>query len=469
MGKTSIVLEVLRQLKASSGQKIKVLVIAPLRVCYVVWPEEVKKWKQFTGLKVEVLHGKDKADAIERDADIYVINPEGLEWLTGAKKVPTFKIVNGQRVPGRPRIEIDQVAWRRHGFNILVADELSKFKSHDSLRYKIMKLVIHTFSRRWGLTGSPVSNGLMDLFAQMFLIDQGRTFGPYITQFRRDFFVPLDNMGWTWALQHDGAERIYARMKPVALRMAAKDYLDLPQLIEHKIMVDLPEKARKAYDAMEEDLLARIADKTVVAGNAAAASGKCRQIANGGIYLTPEVIVQLKRPKVEREWLDLHEEKLDAVEDLIDELQGAPLLVVYDFEHDLDRLKKRFGKDVSVIGGKGGSKASATKALIDKWNRGEITAMFVHPQSVAHGLDGLQYVGHHVAWHSLTWNRELYDQLIGRLLRQGSKHKHVFSYLIMARNTIDDVILAALKSKDREQQALFDALKARVPARKVTK
>jgi SNF2 family DNA or RNA helicase len=238
--------------------------------------------------------------------------------------------------------------------------------------------------------------------------------------------------------------------------MAAEDYLDMPTLVENNIMVALPEKVREFYEALEDDLLGSIDNKTIVADNAAVASGKCRQVANGGIYLTPDLeITGFKLPKQKREWLNLHYEKVDALADLIEELQGSPLLVAYDFEHDMDRIREKLGMDVPYIGGGVSTKRSIE--LEGLWNAGKLPVLFGHPQSMAHGLN-LQEVGNHVCWHSLTWDFELYDQFIRRVRRQGNKSKRVFVHHILAEDTIDKTILYALKSKNRGQQALFKAL-----------
>jgi hypothetical protein len=205
--------------------------VAPLRVCYSVWPAERDKWKDFNHLKMVVLHGKDKDQLLESDADIFVINPEGLDWLLDVKK---------ERLPsGKIKVFVDLKRWKKLGFDTLVIDELSKFKHTTSSRFKSMKLVIHTFGRRWGLTGSPVSNGLLNLFGQCFMLDQGRTLGPYISHYRAKYFVPAYD-GFNWTLREGADEEIYERVRPLALRMAAEDYIDMPKLIENNIKVQLP-------------------------------------------------------------------------------------------------------------------------------------------------------------------------------------------------------------------------------------
>lgn len=446
LGKTSITLAAIKLLKQKKLLD-KVLLIAPLRVCYSVWPKEVSKWTDFGGLKVAVLHGPRKEEALKSDADVYVINPEGLDWLLQAKKTKTAQ--------GKTKVEVDLRRFKNLGFDTLVVDELSKFKHTNTNRFKGLKLVLNTFRRRWGLTGSPASNGLIDLFGQCYILDQGRTLGPYISHYRMKYFVPSHD-GFSWNIREGAEDEIYERISPLALRMAADDYLDMPALIENNIRIDLPADVMTMYNQLEEDLIAKLDAKIIVASTAAAASMKCRQVANGGIYLDPDVQALIKLPKFKREWVNLHTEKVDALADLIDELQGSPLLVAYDFEHDLDRLREKLGQDVPYIGG--GVSAKRSSELEQLWNAGKLPVLLGHPQAMAHGLN-LQEMGNHVCWHSLTWDYELYDQFIRRVLRQGNKSKKVFVHHIMARGTVDEVVLAAVKSKRRGQNALFDALK----------
>src|SRR3990167_671654 len=422
LGKTSITLAAIKLLKQKKLLD-KVLLIAPLRVCYSVWPLEVTKWTDFGGLKVVVLHGPNKDALLKTEADIYVINPEGLDWLLQAKKTKTAQ--------GKTKVEVDLRRFKNLGFDTLVVDELSKFKHTNTNRFKCLKLVLNPFRRRWGLTGSPASNGLLDLFGQCYILDQGRTLGPYISHYRMKYFVPSHD-GFSWNIREGAEDEIYERISPLALRMAADDCLDMP------------------------DLIAKLDSKVIVASTAAVASMKCRQVANGGIYLDPDVQALIKLPKSSREWVNLHTEKVDALADLIEELQGSPLLVAYDFAHDLDRLQEKLGKEVPYIGG--GVSTKRTAELVNQWNAGKLPVLLGHPQAMGHGLN-LQEMGHHVCWHSMTWDYELYDQFIRRVLRQGNKSKKVFVHHIMARGTIDEVVLAAVKSKRRGQNALFDALK----------
>lgn len=447
LGKTSITLAALKIL-LKKGVISKILIIAPKSVCHNVWPNEVQKWTDFNHLRLVVLHGKDKEELLQTDADIYLINPEGLDWLLNVTKTISPKT-------GRVSVDIDLKRWRALGFDTLIIDELTKFKNHSSQRFKAMKQVVGTFGRRWGLTGSPAANGLEHLFAQCFMLDQGHTFGPYITAYRKEYFNH-DYSGFGWVLKEGADERIYKRVKPLALRMADEDYLDMPKLIENFIKVKLPPEALRVYLELERDMVAKIGSNKVTAATAGTASGKCRQIANGGIIIDQEVKALITLPKSAREWVNLHDAKTDALEDLVAELQGSPLLVAYEFHHDLDRLQQRFGEDLPYIGG--GVSEKRSQELQRLWNQGKLPILAGQPQSIAWGLN-LQEAGYHVAWYGLTWDGELYDQLIRRVRRQGQRAKRVYVHHIMASGTIDDLVLLTLKGKDRSQKAFFKALK----------
>lgn len=434
------------------------MLIAPLRVCHSVWPNEIQKWANFNHLKAVVLHGKYKEDLVHEDADIYIINPEGLKWLLDITKTAS-------RRPGaKPRLDYNRARWKSFGFDTLVIDELSKFKHYSSDRFKMLDLVRNTFDRRWGLTGSPAANGLMDLFGQIKTLDGGRSLCPYITQYRTEFF-DVDRSGFVYTLKEGADKKIYQRIAPLVMQMKANDYLDLPALIENNIYVELPSKARSAYNMMQEMLIAEIDSKILTAQTAAVKSIKCRQMASGAIFTNDVVEIGLDYalPKGPREWVTIHDEKLDALEDLIDELQGSPLLIAYEFEHDLTRIKERLDKkkpkgEVTPHIGSGVS-ANKGKQIEADWNAGRIPVLLGQPRSMGHGLN-LQGCGNHVCWFTLTWNFENYDQFIRRVLRQGNKSKHVFVHHILSKDTVEDmVVLPLLKSKDHTQQALFKGLK----------
>lgn len=396
------------------------LVIAPLRVCYSVWPKEAKKWKDFNDLKIQILHGKDKEKNLDKDADLYLINPEGLPWLL---KHPKFK--------------------KKFSGQALIMDESSKFKDTSTKRFKLLRPVLEKFSRRYILTGSPAPNGLLDLFGQIYILDLGHALGRYITHFRSKYFYPTGFGGYEWKLQQGADKLIQEQIRPLTLRLDADDYLELPELIVNPIYVDLPDEAWAQYKEMEDELIVAIERGDIVAASAAVASGKCSQIANGGIY------------DADGKAHFIHDAKSEAVRDLVAELNGSPALMAYEYGHDLERLRTVFGKDVPYIGG--GVTPKKSSAIEEAWNRGELPLLLGQPASIAHGLN-LQNAGNHVIWHSLTWNFEHYDQFIRRVRRQGNKHNKVFVHHIIARNTVDELKLMALNRKFRTQKDLFDAL-----------
>lgn len=419
LGKTSVTLAAVKILKQE--QLIdKVLIVAPLRVCYLVWPKEIAKWEEFSDLTYAILHGKDKERNLKKEADIYIINPEGLFWLAKQN-------------------------FKRLGFDMLVVDESTKFKSCSSKRFKLLKMLLGFFRRRYILTGTPTPNGMMDLFSQIMIVDGGAALGRYITHYRNQYFYPSGYGGYEWKLQEDAEKRIQQKIKPITLRLEAEDFLDLPEIVINRIDVELPEEVRDIYKEMEDDMFSSLDRGDIVAVNAAAASIKCRQIANGGVY------------DEHRNVHHLHMAKAEAVGDLVEELQGTPALVAYEFHHDLERLLKVLGKNTPYIGA--GVSEKRTAEIEAAWNRGEIPVLLGNPASMGHGLN-LQNAGNHIIWHSLTWNFENYDQFNKRVRRQGSKHARVFIHHLMVRDTIDEAIMFAIKHKDRTQKSLLNGLKA---------
>lgn len=434
--KTSITLAAFSFLK-KQGVANKMLVIAPLKACYRVWPAEVAKWKDFEHLRIVVLHGPKKKQLLEEDADIYVINPEGLDWLIG--------------------YPVNRRAWAKLGFDTLAIDELTKFKHAKGKRFKMLKQVLETFGRRWGLTGSPAPNGLLDLFGQCFVLDLGRTLGRYITHYKFQYFINPDKQGWNWVLKAGAKEEIYERLKPLALRMSADDYLQLPPIIEVPVELELPPDVRELYDALEEDLIAKIDARVVTAANAATAGGKLWQICNGGLYVGNDVASVLDGMKEGRESKVIHNVKTDWLEDLIDELNGQPLLVAYQFKHDLERLQERFGKDIPVFT----NNDKKNSVIQDAWNRNELLYVFGQQDSIAHALNLQEGSAAHLAHYSLTWNLETWDQLIRRIRRSGTKANRIFRYLPIMKNTTDEDRMYSIGRKDMTQRSLFEALKAR--------
>lgn len=422
LGKTSTIMAAFKLLKMA-GMVERALVIAPLRPAHGVWPKEAEKWDDFSALHVQVLHGGLKLEMLTGQADIDVINPEGLPWL------------------------FEQCKKRRYfPWQMLVVDESTRFKHSHTRRFKELKPWLRKFARRYILTGSPAPNGLLDLFGQVYLLDEGHALGRYITHYRNTFFDATGFGGHTWEPKEDAEPRIHKALAPLVLRMEAKDHLDLPPLVTNRVNVVLPADARRAYDTMENMLLASVADETVTAANIAAATNKCRQLANGGIYMDD---VQVRR------WTNVHEAKTEAVLELVESLQGKPAFVAYEYQHDLDRLKKAFGKNTPHLGG--GVTAKRQAEVEDAWNAGRLPVLLAQPQSVAHGLN-LQGVGAAVIWHSLTWDLENYEQFVRRIWRQGQRERVVVHHVV-ALGTVDEAVLDALARKDRTQRALLTALK----------
>lgn len=432
LGKTSIMLAAFHLLKKQKLVR-KMLVIAPLRVMHSTWPAEARKWDEFKHLKIGILHGPTKSSVLfDESIDVHVINPEGLKWLFD-------------------RIDDPSELWQ-----VLCVDESTKFKHTDTDRFKLLKPHLEKFGRRYILTGSPAPNGLLDLFGQVFILDLGASLGGFISHFRSNYFECYD--GFTYTPQYGAENRIYAKLQPLALRMSQEEYLHLPPLVgacgygEPLVrLVELPPEAMKIYKQMEDLMITELEDDKVVAANAAAVSGKCRQIANGGLYGS----ANLKGFKDERGQYEIHEAKLDATEEILEELQGTPALVAYEYGHDLDRLLKRFGKDTPWIGG--GVGTQRFREIEAAWNRGEIPVLLAQPQSVSHGLN-LQDTKAAVIWHSITWDLEVYEQFIKRVHRQGQKDK-VFVHHVVAKDTIDETVVKLLQKKDKTQRALLTALR----------
>lgn len=421
LGKTSITLQALKILRSAKAIN-KVLVLAPLRPCYAVWPQEVSKWENFEDLTISVLHGPNKDKYLNDKSFIHVINFEGLQWLI--KNVPLLK----QHFP----------------YDALIVDEISYLKNTRTERFKSLAPMLDLFKRRFGLTGSPAPNSLMDIFGPQLVIDRGATFGRFITHFRTTYFYPTGYGGYSWELKQGMDTVIYDKLSNKVLRMKAEDYLDMPELITNKVYVNLPSKAKKMYKELEDKLLLDINDNKVTASTAAVAVGKCQQIANGAIYLDGE----------DKDVQYMHDEKLNAVEELVEGLNGKPCLIGYHFRHDLTRLQKLFPNAPHIGSGVTGKEM---QTIIDDWNQGKHTVLLAHPQSAGHGLN-LQGAGYAVIWFSNTWSLEIYEQFIRRLWRQGQRN-NIIVHQIIAKDTIDEAIVKAIHSKDKTQQALMNAIK----------
>lgn len=414
LGKTSITLAALSALKAA--KKLKgALIIAPLRVCHLVWPKEAQKWADFHGLSVTVLHGKDKDKLIKEKSDLYVINPEGLEWLFGK---------------------------RLKKWDTLVIDESTKFKSWKAQRTKLLKSRLDDFDRRWILTGTPAPNSIQDLFSQFYLVDCGRRLGRFVTHFRSRYMFQGGYGGYQWFPKEGSLEDIEAKIRDVTLRLAAEDYLKLPPLIHNRITVELPAEARRQYDELEEQFMLELAKGTVLALHGGALGMKLRQVTNGHVYDEDKVSHAL------------HSAKLDALEELAGELSGKPLMIAIAFLPEVEAIRGVLGKDVPYLGG--GVSTKKAQEIANAWNAGKLPYLIIHPASMAHGLN-LQG-GQNLCWYGLTWNYEEYDQTIRRLWRQGQMHG-VVVHSIVAESTKDEDVERALRNKKNLMAELLESLK----------
>lgn len=418
LGKTSITLTAINDLLFDSFEIHKVLVVAPLRVARDTWSAEIEKWEHLKNLQYSVVVGpaQERLKALCTPADIYIINRENIQWLVEESGL-TFD------------------------FDMAVIDELSSFKNHQSKRFKAFMKVRPKLKRIVGLTGTPASNGLMDLFAEFKLLDMGERLGRLIGQYRNAYFLPDKRNGmvvYSYKPLPDAEQRIYDKISDITISMKATDHLKMPELISAEYMVQLSENEKEKYDRLKKDLIFSTEDNEVTAANAASLSNKLSQMANGAVYSD------------DGETVHIHDRKLDALEDIIESMNGRPLLVAYWFKHDLERIKKRF--EIREI------KSSED---ISDWNSGKIPVALIHPASAGHGLN-LQSGGSTLVWFGLTWSLELYQQTNARLWRQGQTADTVVIQHIIAKSTIDEQIMKALKTKDTTQAALITAVKAEV-------
>lgn len=424
MGKTATTLSAINELMFDRYEVSKVLVIAPLRVANTVWSDEIEQWEELRHLRYAKIVGtpKQRRAALEQDADIYIVNREILPWLV-QQCSPYFK-------------------W-----DMVVIDELSSFKSWQSKRFKAFMAMRPYMKRVVGLTGTPSSNGLMDLFAEFKVIDSGERLGRFIGEYRSRYFDEgrrNGNIVYEY-IPMDYAEcQIYDKIDDITVSMKAMDYLDMPELISTKKVVHLTDKETDNYKRFKKDyVLSDLEDGEVTAANAASLSNKLVQMANGAVYSDDHQVVSL------------HDQKLDTLEDIIEAANGEPVLVAYWFKHDLQRIEERLAK-LKVQG-----TVLKTEQDIREWNKGNIRVGLLHPASAGHGLN-LQKGGHHLVWFGLTWSLELYQQTNARLWRQGQQAETVVIQHIVTEGTIDEEILKALENKDAQQSRLIEAVKAQV-------
>lgn len=421
-GKTSTTLAAFSVLK-ESGASRGLLIVAPLRPIYKVWPAEIAKWDDFKDLTVEILHGPKKGDALRRKADVYCINYEGLQWLEA--ELAALK---------KAKIEIP--------FDVLCLDESTKIKNTNSVRYKTLKGIRHLFSRCWILTGTPAPNGVQDLFGQIYMLDMGQRLGKFITHFRRTYFNEYPQRGGysLWEPRADARAQIEQKIGDITVTFDAPPK---PGLTENVIRVGMSSSAMKIYRSIEDDYFAELGKGVATAANAAARSMKLRQITGGGVYGTEGAQV-------------VDDAKIEALMDLIEEQAGNPILVAVGFKHEVERINKALGYEAPYLGD--GVSVKRADQIVDDWNAGKVPVLLAHPTTVSLGLN-MQSGGNTVAWFTLTWNAEEFEQTLQRVWRQGQTRDCVVHYLI-ADDTIDADVLAALRGKTKIQDALMTALKA---------
>jgi len=415
LGKSVITLTAIFDLALDRFLIRKVLVIAPLRVARDTWPTEIEKWDHLNGLTYSAAIGteQERRLALMQKVDVYLINRENVDWLVNKSGLP-------------------------FDYDMVVVDELSSFKGYGSKRFKALRRIRPKVKRIVGLTGTPSGNGLMDLWAEIGVLDMGQRLGRFITHYRNSFFTP-DKRNQQIVFSYKplpGAENeIYRRISDITISMKNTDYLKMPECVINEIPVRLSDKEKKVYDTMKQDLILSLEGQEIDAGSAASLSNKLLQMANGAVYTDDGSVVSI------------HDRKLDALEDLIEAANGKPVLIAYWYKHDLNRILERFPAE----------KLDSSDS-IKRWNDGEIQLAVIHPASSGHGLN-LQAGGSTLVWFGLTWSLELYQQTNARLWRQGQKDTVVIHHII-TKGTIDEQVMKALRLKDKTQTALIDAVKA---------
>lgn len=427
LGKSIITLTALFDLCLDSFLIRKVLVIAPLRVAQDTWPKEIQKWDHLKGLTYSVAVGNEaeRKAALRQTAFVYIINRENVTWLIEESGIP-------------------------FDFDMVVIDELSSFKSYQAKRFRSLLKARPSVKRIVGLTGTPSSNGLMDLWAEFRVLDMGKRLGRYITHYRAAYFQPDKRNGqvvFSYKPLPGAEDAIYEKISDITISMKATDHLKMPKQVINEVKVSLSDKEREVYDSMKNDLVVSLGDEEIDALNAASLANKLSQMANGAVYGEDKKIIPL------------HDRKLDALEDLIEAANGKPVLVAYWFKHDLERIEERLHKRHIPF-------ARMDKAeTIDRWNNGELPVALIHPASAGHGLN-LQAGGSTLVWFGLTWSLELYQQTNARLWRQGQHADTVVIHHLITENTIDERIMTALNRKEKTQSALIDAVKANLEVTK---
>lgn len=422
LGKTSITLTAVNILRYYYWQISKALVIAPKKVAEATWSKEAAKWDHLKHLKCITVLGSTakRIRALNTPADVYIINRENVPWL----------------------VDYYKQAWP---FDMLICDESTSFKNHQSKRFKALKLIRRFCKKVVLLTGTPSSKGLIDLWAQVYLLDEGERLGRTISQYRERYFIANTHGGHftDFKPKADAEAAVLEAISDICVSMKAEDYLELPECVEHEIPVVLDDKAKREYDKFERDLLLEIEEDVVTAQGAAVLTGKLLQFCNGAIYGN------------EKQTIRLHDCKLDAYMELLERLNGEPVMTFYGFKHDLDRLLERLNKTKLRV------RVYSGPLDEEDWNAGKIDVLLAHPASCAYGLN-LQAGGRHVVWYGLNWSFELNDQGKCRLWRQGSEFDKVFIHYLVVQGCVDEDVMAAIRDRADTHEAVMRALKARV-------
>lgn len=437
LGKTISVLSAIKALfhKGQLDASRAVLVIAPIRVIHMVWRQEALKWAHTRSLTFSLIHGSQKIrqQALAKRAHIYLVNPEGVKWL----------IEYIEKIATKRKVEFAEV-WP---FQMLVVDESTAFKDGSTIRFRYLRKILRLCERRLIMTGTPTPNSLLQLWAQMFIVDIGERLGDVFINFRERFFEQTDYAGYSYRLREESKAVINRLLRGIVLRLQDSDWLQMPKLVKNRVVVELPENARRLYKLLEEEMFFELDTSSVEALNAATLTGRCHQMANGAIY----AIDNESEAKV---WEVIHEEKIKALEELLDEI-GERALITYTFKHDLIRLRTAF-PDIPTMG-----KGKAGQQTMEEWKAGKHHAMFIHPQSASHGLNDLQINCRHVIFFSIPWSNEHHDQVIGRIgpaRRTGEKEPTVAHY-VMADDTVDEAIVTGLENRGEGQAGFLRALR----------
>ena len=413
LGKTSITLTALNDMMFDRFEVHKALIIAPIRVCRNSWAAEIEKWDHLKGMTYSLVLGsrEQRLAALRRKADLYIINRENVQWLIESSGMP-------------------------FDFDMVVIDELSSFKNHQSKRFRALRNVRPFVKRIVGLTGTPCSNGLMDLWAQFRLLDKGVRLGKRIGQYRDAYFTP-DWNGFTYSPRKGAEKEIYAKIADISISMKTTDHLQMPELVMTADTVTLDEATSTIYKDMEQDMCLDFGGDSITAANAGVLCGKLTQLASGAVYTDGSSVMRI------------HSHKLDALEDLLEAQNGKPALIAYWYKHERDSIMQRF--DCREI---------KTDADIADWNAGKIPVALIQPSSAGHGLN-LQSGGSTLIWYTMPWSLELYQQTNARLWRQGQQSETVVIHHLVSVGTIDEDIMKVLKMKDKTQAAMMHAVKAR--------